>query len=323
MKRIFIKLVAFIIAKFYLRKSDLQGLIGIKFENFSTLFKTVTNELCYIFKLPVSYKLISANIELTNECNLHCMMCPVGNNSMKRKKTYMPPELFKKIIDENPQLDFILIFQWGESLLHKELVNLIRYAAQRGIRVFLTTNGTLLNRELGRKIIESGLERLTFSIDGIGNKHEEIREFSYEKLKYNIIEFKKTRDEMKSRLKIDISMVVFERTIGEIDAYRKEWEGIADRVQFIPKFIMSKRKIRCRELWRGTFTILADGKVVPCCADFEGENVVGDIRKSRLSEIWNNKIMRRLRKAHIKKRFYGICTNCEEYESPLVSKRFN
>lgn len=323
MQKRLIKLIAYFIARYYLSRPDLTDLVAIKFHDFPTLFKAILNEICYILRLSISYKLISVNTELTNACNLHCRICPVGNGRMKREKTFMKPELFKKTINENPEIDSILIFQWGESLLHEDTIDLIQYAAQRGIRVFLTTNGTLLDSELSRRIIESGLERLTFSVDGVGDKYTNIRGFRYEELKHKIIEFKNIRDQMKSNLKIDISMVVFKETKGEIERYRKEWEDIADRTQLIPMFVSLERKRRCRELWRGTLTVLADGRVVPCCADYEGVNVVGDVSTQKLTDIWGGEKIRNLRKDHIKNRFKGICRNCGEFENPFVSKRFD
>ncbi len=317
-----VKIVAHLVARFYLRKPELADLIAIKLCDFRTLFKAVANEICYILRSPVSYKLISINIELTNTCNLHCRMCPVGNGRMKRPGVYLKPELFEHIIDQNPDIDFILIFQWGESLLHEKVIDLIQYARLRGVRTFLTTNGTLLDRPLSRRIIQSGLDRITFSVDGTGETYERIRGFDFGALRNKIIEFKNIRDHMKSSLKIDVSMVVSQHTEGDVAGYRRKWEGLADRVQLIPVFANSKRSVRCRELWRGTLTVLADGKVVPCCADYDGVNVVGDARTQKLSVIWNSSAMRHLRKAHGRKRFQGICNTCGEFETPYVSKRF-
>lgn len=323
MKKRLLRLIAYAVARIYLRKPDLAELISFKFNTFSTIYKAAINELCYLFRLARSYKVISANIELTNDCNLSCAMCPVGNKTMKRKTSYMREELFKKVIDQNPTLDFILIFQWGESLLHKNLAEYIRYAVRRGIRVFLTTNGTLLNVETDRRLIETGLERVTFSVDGREETYESIRGFSYQQLRRNIEELKKVRDEMKSPLQIDISMVMYEKTETDIAAFKSEWQGIADRLQLIPRFTQTTRRTPCRELWRGTLTVLADGTVVPCCADYDAECSVGDISRQALAEIWNGEKIQRLRKAHGKKKFYGICSTCGEYENAAASKRFD
>jgi radical SAM protein with 4Fe4S-binding SPASM domain len=242
---------------------------------------------------------------------------------MKRKTQYMDFSLFKEIVDKNRGVEFVLPFQWGEPLLHKDFLKMVKYATSKGIRVMFTTNGTMLNDDICRKIAESGAERITISFDGIGETHTKIRGFDYYKLREKVLNLKKIRDEVKSKLKIDISMVVFKETENDVGRLYEEWGSVADRVQLIPRFVSGKRTVRCRELWRGIIVVLCDGRVSICCADYEGEAIVGDARKQTLAEIWNSKKMRECRRAHIKGKFPPICENCNEYETDLVSKRFS
>ena len=311
-----------LVARYYLKKPDLVDLISLKFPTFRSALVAGMNELSFVLGLSRSFRLTSINIESTNHCNLKCKMCPV-NSEMKRKKEFLDFQLFKKILDENPQLEFILPFQWGEPLLHKQIFDMIAYARQKHIRTMMTTNGTLLNPEMNRKIVESGLTRLTFSVDGFGDTHTAIRGFSYEQLKENIIQFKHMRDHLNGEIRIDISMVVFEDSEADVEKYFYEWEQIADRVQLIPRFVPGVRQHKCRELWRGTLVVLSNGLVTTCCADYDGAMIVGDARTERLTDIWNGPKMRMLRRSHVRKRFPGICRTCGEYESAVVSKRFD
>lgn len=310
-----------LIARYYLRKPDLEELIALKFPTFKAVFVAALNELYFILGLTRSFRLTSVNIEATNACNLKCKMCPVPHD-MSRPKQFIEFALFQKILDENPQLEFILPFQWGEPLLHKQIFEMIAYAHQHGIRTMMTTNGTLLTPEINRKILESGLTRLTFSVDGFGETYTAIRGFNYEQLKANILQFKTMRDELKAVTKIDISMVVFEDSEADIQKYRAEWEGIADRVQLIPRFVPGVRRHKCRELWRGTLVVLSNGLVTTCCADYDGTMIVGDARTEHLTAIWNGPKMRALRRSHVRKHFPGLCRTCSEYESAVVNKRF-
>lgn len=235
--------------------------------------------------------------------------------------------LFKEIVDKNRGVEFVLPFQWGEPFLQRDFLKMVKYATSKGIRVMFTTNGTMLNDDICRKIAESGAERITISFDGIGETHMKIRGFDYYKLREKVLNLKKIRDEvkskLKSKLKIDISMVVFKETENDVGRLYEEWGSVADRVQLIPRFVSGKRTVRCRELWRGIIVVLCDGRVSICCADYEGEAIVGDARKQTLAEIWNSKKMRECRRAHIKGKFPPICENCNEYETDLVSKRFS
>jgi MoaA/NifB/PqqE/SkfB family radical SAM enzyme len=322
LEQVLVKRLITLVARYYLKKPDLSELIYLKFPTLQSLLIAGMNELYFALGLEKGFRLTSVNIEATNHCNLKCKMCPV-NHEMTRKKEFLDIQLFKKIIDENPQLEFILPFQWGEPLLHKQIFEMIAYARSKNIQTMLTTNGTLLTPEMNQKILKSGLTRLTFSVDGFGETHTAIRGFEYEQLKENIIRFQEMRDQRRSETKIDISMVVFEDTETDVERYFNEWKGIADRVQLIPRFIPGVRQHKCRELWRGTLVVLSNGLVSTCCADYNGAMIVGDARTDRLTNIWNGAKMRLLRRSHVRKQFPGICKTCSEYDSALVSKRFD
>ena len=117
-------------------------------------------------------------------------------------------------------------------------------------------------------------------------------------------------------------MVVFEKTEEFVERFFAEWRPIADRVQVIPKMERFPRTSRCRELWRGMLVVFWDGRVAPCCVDYNGELVVGDARKESLRDIFNGPAMQTLRRQHRKRRFSGLCKLCGEYASRKVSPRF-
>ncbi len=315
------RLVAGAAAKYYLGKPDVSELLQIKMPTISSVINAAVNELFFRLGLERGYKLTSVNLEVTNHCNIKCKMCPVSGK-MQREKGFMSFNLFKKIIDENPQIEFILPFQWGEPFLHKDIFEMVKYASGKGIRVMLTSNGTLLDDEMCNRIIDSGLTRITFSVDGVGSTYTAIRGVEYSALKNNILLLKKIRDARKSSLKIDISMVIFEDTEQEVERFFSEWKPLVDRVQIIPVFTAMERKTPCRELWRGIAVVLWDGRVTICCADYDGRMSYGNANEEKLVDIWNGHRMRRIRKEHRQRRFSGICKNCGEYESRQVSKRF-
>ena len=311
-----------LVTRYYLKKPDLNELISIKIPNFKAGLFALINEIYYLLCLERGFRLTSLSIEVTNHCNLDCLMCP-ASKQMKREKGYIDEELFRKIIDNNSQLEFILPFQWGEPFLHPKLFALVKEATTRGIRTMITTNGTICSDEIIEQILDSGIERLTFSVDGVGSTYTRLRGFDYNQFKANILKFKKIRNIKKSNLKIDISMVVFEETEVDLERLVTEWKGVVEGIHFVPKFIPGERKKRCHELWRGNLLVLWDGRVVPCCVDFDGRIIVGDAQKESLSQIWNGKNMRRLRRLHRQGRFPQVCDQCEEYRSLRISSRFS
>ena len=173
-----------------------------------------------------------------------------------------------------------------------------------------------------RKLIECGLERITFSLDGDADTHLAIRSYDLATLRRDVLALVAERDAAGSSMKIDVSMVVDAATEHALPAFQEAWRGVVDRVQAIPRLIAERRTLPCRELWRGTLVVLWDGRVTVCCVDSEGLLQVGDARTSSLSEVWNGRMMRDIRRAHAERRFPALCAMCGEYETDGVSKRF-
>ena len=314
--------LAAVASRYYLGKPDLRELLEVKFPTLGSAALAAMNEARFRAGSETGWRLTSANLEITNHCNLYCTICPV-NTTMRRDKGFMDPALFRKVVDENPDFDFVLTFQWGEPLLHPQVFEMVRYAADRGVRPMLTSNGTLLDPGKRREILSCGLERITFSVDGDRETHEKIRGYSWDRLRADVLTLREERDRADSPLRIDVSMVVDESTEAALDRYMADWKGVADRVQAIPKFAPVERTAPCRELWRGTAVVLWDGRVSVCCADSEGAAVVGNAWERPLQEIWNGPEMREFRRAHVARRFPRICAFCGEYDTPRVSKRFS
>jgi len=105
------------------------------------------------------------HIELSNICNFNCDFCPTTVS--KRKKQSMDIDLFRDIIDdisENGEVDTIQLHVLGEPLLHKDVFRCIEYASQNGLKVFVTTNGSLLTRETILKIRDNGAYNIDISL---------------------------------------------------------------------------------------------------------------------------------------------------------------
>ena len=309
------------LARLYLRRPELGDLIAIKYGSWRASFFAAYNELLFRLRRESGYRLISANFEVTNACNIHCTICPV-NHGMKRPKARQDLASFERFLTRNPGLEFILLFQWGEPLLVKELPQMIAAATRRGIKTMITTNGTLLDDAWCHRLLDAGLTRLTMSVDGDPETHRRIRGIELEPLRRNLRHLRGLRDERGSEMGIDVSMVVNTRTEQAWRAMHRDWADIADRVQAIPQFMVKERSNPCREPNRGGLVVLADGSVTVCCADPEGDAVVGHVDDAPLQEILNNPRMREFRRAHFRRRFPDICVDCGEYDTSVVGARF-
>ena len=104
--------------------------------------------------------------EVTKGCNLRCIHCRASATELSS-----PNDLETRralgIIDQiaeaaNP----ILVLSGGEPLYRSDIFQLARYATDKGLRVALATNGTLVTKEVARMIVDAGVKRVSISLDG-------------------------------------------------------------------------------------------------------------------------------------------------------------
>ena len=177
------------------------------------------------------------NIEPTNDCNLNCYICPRRESG--REVGYMTMDSFKKIVDEASQykkLRMLNLHKDGESLLHPQLAEMIRYAKEKDISrvIHLNTNGTLLTARKAEEIIESGIDDITISLDAFSKEtYKKIKRSSgFGTLEKKIISFFELREKMRYKTPfVRVKIMEFQDTAGEIEDFVKKWTPIADEVQ--------------------------------------------------------------------------------------------
>jgi len=115
-------------------------------------------------RTQLSYLPYVLDIEPTTYCNFKCQMCHVSDPDFKHQ--HMSFDLFKKIIDENPQLIKIKLQGMGEPLLCPDFFKMAEYARKKGVLVQTTTNGSMLIEENIQKLIHAKLTSIGVSLDG-------------------------------------------------------------------------------------------------------------------------------------------------------------
>lgn len=107
------------------------------------------------------------------KCNSRCIMCDMWKAKEVKEEKY---EQIKKVIDEIYLLGAKNItLTGGEPFLRKDIFKIIKYANRKGLNTTIVTNGTLLNKNLAKKILKSGLNNIYFSIDGTRTVNDKIR----------------------------------------------------------------------------------------------------------------------------------------------------
>jgi len=152
---------------------------------------------------------------ITRKCNLRCKHC--YSEALEEKS---PDELStdeaKRLLDELAAWRIgLLIIDGGEPLMREDLFELASYASNRGLRVVIGSNGTLIDRETAQRLKKTGIKMVSISIDGA--KPETHDSFRGEKGSFlKALEAAKACKE--AELPFQFNMVIRRSTLLEIPA---------------------------------------------------------------------------------------------------------
>jgi MoaA/NifB/PqqE/SkfB family radical SAM enzyme len=267
-------------------------------------------------------------IESTNICNAKCVFCP--RDEMHRRQGIMSFDLFRKIVDECAELGIthIRVHNYGEPFVDRKLVEKVRYAKQKGIReVGMISNGSLITEPVARGMIDAGLDAINISVDASGREVFESTRIGlkYDKVIANIERLVRLRAESGRRRPKLILSFVRQNNSADEQAFIEHWRAIADKIHITDLHnwagtlhTQSDVNYPCYRPWL-TFTVLWDGRVSLCCADFDGRTVLGDLNTQSIAEIWNAEPYRAVRRLHLESGGPDICRSCDlpRKDSPL------
>ena len=266
-------------------------------------------------------------IEPTLACNVDCITCcrskgtrPVGS---------MDFFLFQKIIDDAARTGVrrVLLFVFGEPLLHPLIIEMIRYIKTRGLAFHLTTNGELLDRSMGEALLRAGVtsaDYVTFSILGFSAAvHEQVMVgINHDRVLANVHQF------VQSRKLLGINGPVIETVFYAIPENRHElvpfldyWGKIADHAidggNALEAFIDQQQAKKCQTrtcitLWE-RMVVLWNGDVSMCGMDLDGKWLVGNLRDQSIREVWQSEALRHIRELHKEGGFdqISLCKFCD------------
>ncbi|VEN75010.1 conserved hypothetical protein [Candidatus Desulfarcum epimagneticum] len=108
-------------------------------------------------------------LRITDRCNFRCVMCGVWKSPGKRQDELRTDELKSILLDFKSWLkrSFYVQFTGGEVFLRKDMLDIIRFASSNGIKTLVNSNGSLIDKEMAKKIADSGLDYLTISFDSV------------------------------------------------------------------------------------------------------------------------------------------------------------
>jgi MoaA/NifB/PqqE/SkfB family radical SAM enzyme len=107
----------------------------------------------------------SIYIEPTSRCNEFCQQCPRTLLSREEDRDLSFDD-FRRVVDQFPVLERIVLHGLGEPLLNKDLPRMVRYLKDRGTYVLFNSNGVALTLKNGQALIDAGLDEYRLSMDG-------------------------------------------------------------------------------------------------------------------------------------------------------------
>lgn len=280
------------------------------------------------------------NIEPTNYCNLRCPFCPVSQMSHDPsvERGFLSPALIAPLMKEiRAWRPLIAVNLGGESLLHRDLPQLIRQLSDAGCYVFLDTNAALLSEAISTRLLSSGLAEIAFCVDGEGDaeSYEAMRKrANFTKTIRNIRGFlAQAHGSSGKRPKTVVKNIRYYRAGGTLevpgqlkslfsdappDVYRATWadywpgshqQKLSEAYEVEP--FVDGHYQPCTNLWK-KLAISWDGKVYACCLDLNRTVEIGDVTKQSLADVWNGEPMRSLRRMHRagRQNEISLCRNC-------------
>ena len=277
-------------------------------------------------------------LEITNRCNLRCSFC----RGTVRPTAFIAPDTFRRYARQVKEFtDYVYLHVMGEPLLHPDLPQLIDIAAEEGLRVCLTTNGTLLRRALPHLLDRAdALYKVSISL----HAHEANEDGRMgADLDGYVSDVADCAAALGERGVIAVLRLWNEDNPGAVDKAKNAENGAVLarlRERFPDEWTPNRRGQRIGSSvyleWGEKFdwptddgslpdygprshcfamkdhvAILVDGRVLPCCIDCDGRMALGSLEEKTLSEILADEPARQFLRALAEGRLTApLCRHC-------------
>jgi radical SAM protein with 4Fe4S-binding SPASM domain len=256
-------------------------------------------------------------IEITNCCNLSCEFCP----KTSRKLEFITIDHFKHVLAQvKPYTDYIFLHLMGEPLLHPMLAELLDSAGEAGLKVNLTTNGTLLSKQEKVLLESTKLRQVNISLHSFEANENQISLTEYVNQVLDFVIKARESTKIISSIRLwnmdnldgmnkDSTLLGANRQNAEILKLIEQRlgmnESLSERLKLTTQIKLSDQvylnmaqkfdwpgddkkllgdQVFCYGL-RDQIGILVDGTVVPCCLDSEGKIPLGNIYNQSFEQI--------------------------------------
>jgi len=105
-------------------------------------------------------------IEPTSHCNLRCITCLRSSHPALWQERDLPLTFFEELKESLRKTRAVHLQGWGEPLLLDHFISYIKIARASGCTVSFTSNGSIMDKELAKRLVNSGVDGITFSMTG-------------------------------------------------------------------------------------------------------------------------------------------------------------
>jgi len=286
------------------------------------------------------------SIEPTTACNLGCPACPSGLKAFTRPTGKLDLVQHENWLIQVRKTTFYINYYFqGEPFLHPQFLELIQSAKKHRMYTATSTNAHFIDAKKAVDIVDSGLDRLIISIDGL--TQETYSSYRVHGHLDKVIAASKHLVAAKRERKQSTPFLIFQFLVVKANEHEiDELQALADEIgidevrfktaqvydyengnELIPDNEQYSRYTKqkdgtyrvkykggnhCWRMWSSA-VLTWDGKVVPCCFDKDAQHTLGTLETDSFRSIWNNRRYRQFRENVLKDRnAIEICTNCTE-----------
>lgn len=300
-----------------------------------------------MLKRPVHWGLpLHVSIEPTTACNLGCPECPSGLKQFSRATGKLKLSDHQIWLDQlAPTLLYVTYYFQGEPFLNPDFLQFIEHAKRKKIFTATSTNAHFIDSKKAREIVNSGLDQLIISVDGVSQEvysqyrvHGDLGKV-WEATQYLVEAKREAKSNTPHLIFQCLAVKPNEHEIPQVFEKAKEFGVDEVRIKtaqlydythgnpLMPTNESYSRYVRkkdgtyrlknpggnhCWRMWSGC-VITWDGKVVPCCFDKDAKHSLGALDESSFATIWQSKSYRNFRESILQNRQQiEICQNCSE-----------
>lgn len=264
-------------------------------------------------------------------CNAKCIFCPHSQSPELIPHGRMEDDLIHKIVDEcgRHPVNRISPYLTNEPLVDKRMPDILRYIRKKApffTKTKINTNAALLDEEMSRKILDSGLSQIWFSVNGYSPEtYKASMSLDFETSMRNIDTFLRLKKELgKKYPTVRVTTIRTKLVEHELEGAAAYWaeRGVrfddhhmdnraGESTNALAPKVRQVFKRNC-DLFLKQAYIVENGDMILCCHDWRQTVVLGNVAQTSIKEAWNSKTFQDRIYEYYAGRFENIeiCRNC-------------